>query len=350
VRLISYCVALPLLWACTVKGSQAETPEAGGSKADPLPQMASGDSAAVAAVHPPEYLKTLMRGYYEEVLTRRGPRLRDSYLAPDYVGHFAGFPYDLTRESWSVWLSDLRSAFPDLSFTIEDMMVEGNRVTTRYTMRGTHTGALKWMAPTRRRIAVSGISIERIKGEQIAESWNQGDVLRLWQQVGALSDPVGPTTQFEYTPLRFASPQLFKDVPERVRSRLASRGCRIPQWPAESLPQNIVKGQFTAAGSEDWAALCTRVRTDILVFRQDSEVDSLPGFMENALGVAGPAFIIQHLEWYGLDGEEQTSLEGKGDSLRQVITHDGIESSDNHCCSSVHYWDGRRWVGYPGAD
>lgn len=349
-RLISYCVAFPLLLACTVQGSQAEAAGAGGSNADRAPQMVSADTPGVTAVHPPHYLKALVRGYYEQVLTRRHPLLRDSYLAPNYVGHFAGVPGELSRETWTLWLNELRQAFPDATFTVDDMMVEGNRVTTRYTMQGTHTGALRWIPPTRRRITVTGISVERIEGEQIAESWNQSDALRLWQQVGALSDPVGPTTQYEHTPLRFASPQLFKDVPERIRAKLLSRNCRIPQWLGDSVPGNIVKGEFTARGSEDWAALCTRVRTDILVFRQDSEVDSIPGMMEHALGVAGPGFIIQHLEWYGLDDEEQTSLQGKGDSLRKVIIHDGIESSDNHCCSSVHYWDGRRWAVYPGAD
>ncbi|HEX7336036.1 MAG TPA: ester cyclase [Gemmatimonadales bacterium] len=349
-RLISYWLALPLLWGCTVKGSQAEAPEAGGSSARAIPATAPADSPGTAAVRSPEYLKTLVRGYYEEVLTRRHSRLRDSYLAPNYVGHFSGVTGDLSRETWTLWLNELRQALPDASFTIDDMMVEGNRVTTRYTMQGTHTGPLRWMPPTGRRIAVSGISVERIEGEQIAESWNHSDALRLWQQVGAVSDPVGPTTQYEHTPLRFASPELFKDVPERVRAKLQSRGCRIPQWLGDTVPSNIVKGRFTAAGSEDWAALCTRVRTDILVFRQDTEVDSLPGIIDNALGVAGPDFIIQHLEWYGVDDDKPASLEGKGDSLRKVIIHDGIESSDNHCCSTVHYWDGRRWVVYPGAD
>lgn len=349
-RLISYCLALPLLWSCTVQGSQAEAAGRGGAKADPAPQMVAADSPGVAAVHPPEYLKTLVRGYYEQVLTRRHPQLRDSYLAPDYVGHFTGMTGDLSRETWTLWMNELRQAFPDVKFTIDDMMVEGNRVTTRYTMQGTHTGELRWARPTNRRITVSGISVERIKGEQIAESWNQSDVLRLWQQIGAVSDPVAPAVQLAYTPLRFASPEHFKDVPEKIRSKLQSRGCRIPQWLGDSVPENIVKGQFTAAGSEDWAALCTRVRTDIIVFRQDSEVDSLPGNIETKLGAAGPDFIIQHLEWYGLYDSEAPSLEGKGDSLRQVITHEGIEESDNHCCSSVHYWDGNRWRVYPGAD
>lgn len=342
-------LAITLLLACSGKGSQTDVESGGGSKLNPAPRPAPADSPAVAAVHPPWYMKELMRGYYQDVLSRGKP-LRDSYLAPDYIGHFAGVSEQLSRETWSQWLKELRQAFPDLKFTVEDMIVEGDRITTRYTMRGTHRGALRWLPPTGRPITLTGISIERVKGEQIAESWNQSDALFLWQQVGVVPNPVAPATQFEFTPVRFLSPNLYTpQVPERIRSALQGRGCRIPQWLRDTVPGNIVRGTFTTANRVDWAALCTRVRTDILVFRPDSTVDSLPGSMDNSLGTAHPDYIIQHLEWYGQDSSE-ASLEGKADSLSRVITHEGIEESDAHCCSTVHYWDGRRWVNYPGAD
>ncbi len=61
-----------------------------------------------------------------------------------------------------------RTAFPDMNPTVEDVLAEGDKVVTRWTMRGTHQGGIeKFGPPTGRQIEVEGITIHRIEGGKI---------------------------------------------------------------------------------------------------------------------------------------------------------------------------------------
>jgi steroid delta-isomerase-like uncharacterized protein len=77
-----------------------------------------------------------------------------------------------------------RSAFPDLHFTIEDMIGERNEVVVHWTVRGTQKGPFLGVPPTNRTCAVSGTSINRIEGGKIIEQWADWNVLTLMQQLG----------------------------------------------------------------------------------------------------------------------------------------------------------------------
>ena len=78
------------------------------------------------------------------------------------------------------------NAFPDLQFTIEQMMEADQLVTTRFTARGTHKGDLRGILPTSRSIQVEGIVIHRISRGRIAEGWVVWDALGLMQQLGVV--------------------------------------------------------------------------------------------------------------------------------------------------------------------
>jgi len=67
-----------------------------------------------------------------------------------------------------------RAAFPDIRFTVEDQIVEGDTVVTRWTGRGAGVGTHN---PTYRTAAVTGIEIERIVRHKVVESWATWDVL-----------------------------------------------------------------------------------------------------------------------------------------------------------------------------
>lgn len=79
------------------------------------------------------------------------------------------------------------SAFPDLTFTIDEAFAHGDRVVTRWTARGTHTGEL-WHAfpPTGNAIEVTGITIQRISDGLIREAWVNWDTLGMLQQSGVI--------------------------------------------------------------------------------------------------------------------------------------------------------------------
>ncbi|HEV3505058.1 MAG TPA: ester cyclase, partial [Actinomycetes bacterium] len=72
-----------------------------------------------------------------------------------------------------------RAAFPDVRSTVEEQVAEGDRVVTRWTARGTHTGDFQGMVPTGRSFTLTGITIERVVDGKIAEVWVNRDDLGL---------------------------------------------------------------------------------------------------------------------------------------------------------------------------
>jgi len=81
-----------------------------------------------------------------------------------------------------------RSAFPDTQLTVEDHIAEGEKVVTRWRGEMTHAGTLGGVAPTGRRVTITGITIDRFEGRKIAEAWRSMDTLRLLQGIGALAE------------------------------------------------------------------------------------------------------------------------------------------------------------------
>jgi len=79
-----------------------------------------------------------------------------------------------------------RTAFPDVHFTIEDQIAEGDRVVTRWTARGTHQGPLVGIPPTSKQVTMSGIAIYRLVDGKIVEQWGVNDMLGLLQQLGVV--------------------------------------------------------------------------------------------------------------------------------------------------------------------
>ncbi len=82
-----------------------------------------------------------------------------------------------------------RNAFPDMQFTIEDVIAEGDEVVVRWTFRGTHQGELMGTPPINNQVTVTGMSIERVSGDKIVETWDNYDALGLMQQLGVIPEP-----------------------------------------------------------------------------------------------------------------------------------------------------------------
>jgi steroid delta-isomerase-like uncharacterized protein len=82
------------------------------------------------------------------------------------------------------------SAFPDLHATVEDVIAEGDKVVTRWTIRGTHQGEIEEFGPpTGKQIEIKGITIHRIEGGKIVEEWERYDILSIMQQLGLAPEP-----------------------------------------------------------------------------------------------------------------------------------------------------------------
>jgi steroid delta-isomerase-like uncharacterized protein len=135
--------------------------------------------------------KVTMRRLYEEVINTGDHDRAEEFIAPDMYDHDPSLPENLRHgtEGFKYFFSMAREAFPDLQFTIEDMIAEGEKVVTRFTLRGTQEGEFLGMAPTGKRVEVTGIDITRFSDGKMVEHWANTDDLGMMQQLGAVPEP-----------------------------------------------------------------------------------------------------------------------------------------------------------------
>jgi steroid delta-isomerase-like uncharacterized protein len=108
-------------------------------------------------------------------------------FAPDCVIHITGSPDpDLSLEGFKQMVAGLLAAFPDLHFTIEDQIVAGDKVSTRWTAEGTNTAPLGEVPPTGRRVRVDGLILDRVENGRVVERWEQWDQMAMMRQLGLL--------------------------------------------------------------------------------------------------------------------------------------------------------------------
>jgi predicted ester cyclase len=110
-------------------------------------------------------------------------------MSPDCIDHNPGPGLTPDRAGHHQLLMQVRTAFPDARFTLDDVIAEGDRVVDRWTMEATHAGSLGGMPPTGRHVRLSGMDILRIADGQIAEVWHIEDTLGMMQQLGAIPAP-----------------------------------------------------------------------------------------------------------------------------------------------------------------
>ncbi len=136
--------------------------------------------------------KALARLFYEELWNRKNLSVANELIAATYVFHMPGSPPGIPPgpEGFTQFVSVFFTAFPDVRVTIEDQVAEGDRVTTRWTSHGTHTGDLMGIAPTGKSVTITGISIDRFENGKVVESWDNFDQLGMLQQLGVVP-PMG---------------------------------------------------------------------------------------------------------------------------------------------------------------
>ncbi len=110
----------------------------------------------------------------------------DEVFDANYVENSAAPDQAPGVEGFKQLISMLRSAFPDLNSTVEDLIAEGDKVVGRVTASGTHKGELMGIAPSGNQVTISEIHIIRIAGGKVVEHWGIVDQLGLMQQIGAI--------------------------------------------------------------------------------------------------------------------------------------------------------------------
>ena len=120
-----------------------------------------------------------------EGLNRGDVSTADAAFLPDCVIHITGAPEPLRGVGpWKAFVAGFLTAFPDLHFTMEEQLVQGDLVAHRWRATGTHTAPLGPAPATGKRIAIEGLIIDRVIGGKVYERWEQFDQSRMLQQLG----------------------------------------------------------------------------------------------------------------------------------------------------------------------
>jgi steroid delta-isomerase-like uncharacterized protein len=133
-----------------------------------------------------EQNKSIVRRWVEEGWNKKNTALIDELYAPNFYQHEAGPEMATSREGLKQFVAMYLAAFPDLTFTIDDLVAEGDKVTWRFVATGTNKGSLMGAPASGKVASVAGIIIFRLENSRMAEAWLSLDTLGLLQQVGII--------------------------------------------------------------------------------------------------------------------------------------------------------------------
>jgi len=133
--------------------------------------------------------QAIVRRYIDEVWNQRNLAVLDEIMAADSVSHDMAPGMQAGIEGLKQGIQMYLNAFPDLHFTVELEIAQGDLVATRWTSRGTHRGELMGIPPTGKTVTVTGIDINRIAGGKLVEHWGNYDMLGMLQQLGVVPMP-----------------------------------------------------------------------------------------------------------------------------------------------------------------
>jgi steroid delta-isomerase-like uncharacterized protein len=133
--------------------------------------------------------KAVVRDYIDELFNKGNFSLIDELLASNYLEHVAGTQEIHGLEAMEQAVTTYRSAFPDITVAIEDQIAEGDRVASRWTLRGTHQGELAGIPPTGKQVTMTGMEMNRVVNGKVVETWSEFDALGMMQQLGVVPAP-----------------------------------------------------------------------------------------------------------------------------------------------------------------
>jgi predicted ester cyclase len=121
---------------------------------------------------------------YLEMLNTHAPDLVDRFVSGTYRNHnaFVADGREANRQFWTAFFA----ALPDLSATMEDLVLSGDRVVGRFVYRGTHMGELMGIPPSGNAVEMRSIDIWRVEDGMFVEHWDELNLLEMFQQMGAL--------------------------------------------------------------------------------------------------------------------------------------------------------------------
>ena len=130
--------------------------------------------------------KAIVRRFYDEFISQGNVDTFDELASPNVIEHEDLGDLPRTGEGVKQMFAMFRAAFPDLRGTIDDLIVEGDKVVVRATWTGSHKGEFMGIPPSDQFVTFKVIDILRIENGKIAEHWGLSDNMALMQQIGAI--------------------------------------------------------------------------------------------------------------------------------------------------------------------
>ena len=135
----------------------------------------------------PEQNVAAARRWYDEAQNQRKIDVLDELVWPNAVHHSGLFPDAVGAEAIKGHLTALSVAFPDVQFSVDDVIADDDRVLVRWTGRGTHTGGpFLDVATSGKPVEWGGINAFRFQCGRIIEGWSEANGLALLRQLGGM--------------------------------------------------------------------------------------------------------------------------------------------------------------------
>ena len=123
---------------------------------------------------------------FVEFINTASQKLAEELISPNAIFHVPGRPEPMRGPAGYLAIIEMmRGGFPDIQWTLEEMVAEGDKVAARFIMRGTHQGTFFGVPPTGKKITVQAMNIYRLSNGKFVEERGQPDMLGLLQQIGA---------------------------------------------------------------------------------------------------------------------------------------------------------------------
>jgi steroid delta-isomerase-like uncharacterized protein len=128
----------------------------------------------------------LLMSRFTDFINTANEDLATELISPNAIFHVPGRPEPLQGPSgYLETIGMMRAGFPDIQWTLEELIAEGDKVAARFTMRGAHNGTFFGVPPSGKKIEVRAMNFYRIAEGKIVEEHGQPDLLGLLQQIGA---------------------------------------------------------------------------------------------------------------------------------------------------------------------
>ncbi|MEP7076737.1 MAG: ester cyclase [Acidobacteriota bacterium] len=122
--------------------------------------------------------------WFEEVWNNRSEKAIDEMVHFEGTARNLGGMQTLTPEDFKKFHRTFVGAFPDLNVTVEDVIVDGDKIAARCRVKGTHLGDDLGLPPTGKPVDFSGMTIVRVVDDKIVDAWNEFDFAGLYGQLG----------------------------------------------------------------------------------------------------------------------------------------------------------------------